>query len=201
MIWLLLAVVACCPLLAGCGNGGTAEGTDNVEEAKIYQQHPTAPDPKVDSETSWKKFFAKFKSTLRKPTAAQEKWKEEHFAGKVKLVNMNADLEMEYIQYGDAVDIKGINPERVYEVGVISLAAKEEKGSEGFQIREYKLKFITPKQDGQWIFAEGLFKVSSSQGPNPYSGDGWALMNQEEFDKSYLKLLFYEPEAKAEGEE
>ena len=200
-IWLLLAVAAVCPLLTGCPEGdGVGSSTSNAKEAPIYLDPPADPNPKVDSEESWKKFFSKSKAVVEKPTLAEEKWKKDHSAGKLQVRLLKSDPEMEYMQFGKGSPVKGANPDRDYELGVVTLAAKEDKGSDGFQIRTYKLKFITPRQDGKWVFALGYYEISTNNEPLSEQLTGWNLFTQEDFEKSYLKLLFFDPPPTAEAE-
>jgi hypothetical protein len=193
-----LAVVACLSLFAvvtfsGCGDnaGGDVVVDDNKPVDKTnFGERPVDPNRVVDSQVSWKKFLAEAKQAER-IQAAEKKFQEGGPANNVKIVFMKDEIE--YVKFG-ALKLKNIEPERLYEVGVITLAAKETWGSDGFEIREYKLKFVTPRRDGEWVFVLGTYKVSKSSGVFG-NADPTQLkyVEDKQYQNGYLRQLFIKP--------
>lgn len=190
-----LAVVACLGLVAmvtitGCGGDAGAVISNAPLDPKEYGERPVDPNRVVDSQVSWKKFVAEAKQAER-IQLAEKKFQESGPANSVKLVFMKDEIE--YVRFG-ALKLKNIDPERLYEVGVITLAAKETWGGDGYEIREYKLKFVTPRRDGEWVFVLGTYKVSKSSGIFG-NADPTQLryVEDKQYQNGYLRQLFIKP--------
>jgi hypothetical protein len=190
-----MAVVACLGLffvltMSGCDTPVDADVENKPVDTKQFGERPIDPNRIVDSQVSWKKFVAEYKQAER-IQSAEKKFQETGPANNVKIVFMKDEIE--YVVFGDKSRIKGIEPNRLYEVGVVTLAAKENWGADGFQIREYKLRFITPRRDGDWKYIEGTYKVSKFSGN--LAGDPTQLryVEDKEYQNGYLRLLFVKP--------
>jgi len=187
----LLSLLLGCALLPtlGCGGDGVADATvKNETLGPAYKDPPVDPNQVVDSQTSWKKFMAEAQLPERLKAA------EEHFklSGPNNVVQIRftgKPNEMEFAQFGKS-HLKNIDPDRLYEVGVVRLAAKESRGSNGYQIREYVLKFITPKRDGNWQFLMGGYTVPKSQGDWTADPQQQFSLEDKMYERGYLKVLF-----------
>ena len=190
---LLLAwgVALLLPCAVGCGGGNQAGATvSNAPLGEVYEDKPIDPNKVVDSQDSWRRFVALAKQSQRMKAA------EKHFEGlgpanKVQIVFMKDG--MEYVEFGANSPYKNVDPKRLYEVGVITLAAKENWGGDGFQIREYSLKFITPKRNGEWHFLMGTYHVTKFSGSLAANPGELRYVEDKEYERGYLRNLFIEP--------
>jgi hypothetical protein len=189
------ALLTCLVLLAvlptwGCGNG-TAIEVNKPLPSGVWDK-PADISKIVDSQVSWRKFVAEAKQ-LDRMKAAEKQFQEPRAAtASIKIVFMKDEIE--YVIFGDKSPYKGIDPERLYEVGVITLAAKEDwGGAEGYQIREYKLKFITPRRDGDWKFISGTYYVKKYSGSLAVDPSEMQFLREEEYLDGYLRPLFVKP--------
>jgi hypothetical protein len=187
-----LAVVACLGLftvmtVSGCGPSAGGVVIPNAPVADEFGDRPVDANKIVDSPTSWKKFVAEAK-TPERIQQAEKKFSEGGPANTVKLI-FRSD-EIEYAIFGDKSGIKGIEPTRLYEVGVMTVSAKENWGGDGYQIRDYVLKFITPRRDGEWKFIMGTYRVSKYSGLLAGDPNQLRYVEEKEYQNGYLRQLF-----------
>lgn len=188
----LLSLLSCCALLSavGCGESGVADSAaGNVPVGGEFKEQAIDVKKIVDSQDSWRVFVAESKQPERIKQA------EEHFgeSGPVNKVKIRfLKDEIEYMQFGPS-NFKNVDPDRLYEVGVMRLEASENWGSDGFQLREYTLKFITPRRDGDWQFVMGWYQVPKSEGSWKADPQQQFAVEMKAWERGYLRDLFVKP--------